>query len=104
MTNKPIPQFMLPDDLEAQYVNFARISHTASEFILDFSLLLPDGGQPKIDTRVVMSPMAVKLFLRALTENVARYESKFGEITLPLKHTLADELFRPNTNPDDEKE
>jgi hypothetical protein len=48
--------------------------------------------------------MAVKLFLRALTENVARYESKFGEITLPLKHTLADELFRPNTNPDEEKE
>lgn len=102
MTNKPIPQFELPDDLEAQYVNFVRISHTASEFVLDFSLLLPGVNAPTIDSRLVMSPVAAKLFLRAMGENLTRYEAKFGEITLPGKHSLADDLFRPNMNPDEE--
>jgi hypothetical protein len=102
MTNKPIPQFELPDDLEAQYVNFVRISHTASEFVFDFSLLLPGVITPTIDSRLVMSPIAAKLFLRAMGENLTRYEAKFGEITLPGKHSLADDLFRPNANPDEE--
>jgi hypothetical protein len=49
-----------------------------------------------------MSPIAAKLFLRAMGENLTRYEAKFGEITLPGKHSLADDLFRPNANPDEE--
>jgi hypothetical protein len=44
----------------------------------------------------------MKLFLHAMSENIKRYESKFGEISLPVKHTLADDLFRPNTSPEEE--
>ena len=100
MPNSPIPNFELPEDLEPKYVNFVRISHTAAEFILDFSLLLPGGGNPTVDSRLIMSPIAAKLFLGAFNENIKRYENKFGEIKLPGSHSLADELFRPNDNPE----
>ncbi len=100
MANKPLPELLLPDDLNPNYVNFVRITHTASEFVMDFSLLMPGVVKPSIDSRLVMSPIAVKLFLRALTDNFGRYEKKFGEITIPGKHTLADDLFQPNQTPE----
>jgi hypothetical protein len=104
MSNKPIPEFEVPDDLESKYVNFVRISHTLSEFVMDFSLLLPGTGKPTIDSRLIMSPIAAKLFLRAMSENLTRFEAKFGEIIIPGKHSLANDLFRPNPNPDEEKD
>ncbi len=102
MQKKSIPDLNLPEDLESQYVNFVRISHTASEFVLDYSLLLPGVKNPKVDSRLVMSPTAMKLFLHAMAENIKRYEAKFGEITLPGKQSLAEDLFRPNMNPEEE--
>ncbi|MFU8827149.1 MAG: DUF3467 domain-containing protein [Brevefilum sp.] len=99
MPQKPLPNIELPDGLEPQYVNFVRIAHTASELIMDFSLLLPGIAQPQVDSRLVMSPTAAKLFLRALTENLKRYEANFGEISVPGSHTLADDLFRSNDQP-----
>lgn len=102
MPKQSIPNIELPDDLESKYVNFVRISHTASEFILDYSLLLPGVKQPQVDARLVMSPTAAKLFLRAITENIKRYEAKFGEINIPQTHSLADDLFRPNNSPEEE--
>jgi len=101
MQKKSIPDLDLPEDLVSKYVNFVRISHTASEFVMDYSLLLPGVKNPKVDSRLVMSPTAVKLFLLAMSENIKRYESKFGEITLPRKHSLADDLFQPNTDPEE---
>lgn len=102
MPKQPIPNIELPDDLAAKYVNFVRISHTASEFILDYSLLLPGVQKPEVDARLVMSPTAAKLFLGAITENIRRYEAKFGEIQIPKTHSLADDLFRPNTPPEED--
>jgi hypothetical protein len=99
MPQKNIPNLDLPEDLESKYVNFVRISHTASEFVMDFSLLLPGTEKPSVDSRLVMSPIAVKLFLRAMMENLSRYEAKFGEIGVPGKHSLADDLFRPGDGP-----
>lgn len=100
MSKQPIPNLEVPEDLEPNYVNFVRISHTASEFLMDFSLLLPGVETPQVDSRLVMSPTAIKLFLHALIDNLKRYEAKFGEISLPGKHTLADDLFRPNNKPE----
>jgi hypothetical protein len=96
MAQNPIPNIELPDDLAPNYVNFVRISHTASEFVFDFSLLLPGTQKPNVDSRLVMSPTAAKLFLQAMAENLSRYESKFGDISIPGKQTLADDLFKPN--------
>lgn len=100
MPSKPLPELHVPEDLVPNYVNFVRISHTASEFVMDFSLLMPGVSKPSIDSRLVMSPIAAKLFLRAMADNLSRYEKKFGEITIPGKHSLADDLFRPNQSPE----
>ncbi len=70
MPNHPLPDFEIPDDLESKYVNFVRISHTAAEFVLDFSLLLPGGGQPSVDSRLIMSPQPPKLFRGAFAETL----------------------------------
>jgi hypothetical protein len=84
----------LPDDLEPVYSNLARISHTPSELAVDFARILP--GQKKIPVlvRVLLSPVGAKLLLRALAENIARYEAAFGEIRLPGDTGLAGDLFR----------
>jgi hypothetical protein len=51
-----------------------------------------------------MSPLGAKLLLRALSENIKRYESSFGEISVPGSHTLADYLFRPGPPDEETKE
>lgn len=93
-------QVKIPEDLEPRYVNVAYITHTASEFLMDFVTLLPGVGSPKVNTRLILSPLAMKLLQRALNENLKRYEDKFGEIKIPHGSTLADELFRGTGNPD----
>ncbi|MFA7407483.1 MAG: DUF3467 domain-containing protein [Anaerolineaceae bacterium] len=100
MTQKPIPNLEIPQDLESKYVNFVRIAHTVSEFVLDFSLLLPGVTKFEVNSRLMMSPTAAKLFLQALTENLKRYETNFGKITIPGSHSLADDLFRPIDPPE----
>jgi hypothetical protein len=96
MSNQPPhpPEFVVPPDLEAAYTNIARIMHTPAELIFDFAALLPGAGGPKVVSRLVMSPVAAKLFYRALGENLSRYESVFGEIATPGDPNLAGDLFR----------
>ena len=89
----------LPDDLKVTYANMVRVAHTPGEFILDFSSILPGDTKPKVSARVVMAPLGLKLLLKALAENITRYETNFGEIKLPDSHTLADDLFNNTANP-----
>ncbi len=85
----------IPEDLNPVYVNLARISHSPSELVFDFALMVPSTMPPKVQTRVLMSPLSAKLFHRALGENLSKYESKFGEIKIPGGTTLAENLFKP---------
>ncbi len=89
-------QVQIPEDLEPRYVNLAYISHTAAEFIMDFVSMLPGVTNPKVNTRLVLSPLAMKLLQGAFNDNVKRYEDTFGEIKVPHGTSLADELFRGN--------
>ena len=73
----------LPADLEAIYANFALITHTASEVIMDFARVLPNTPKAKIHARLIMTPMNAKLLHRALGENLSRFEQQFGEIKTP---------------------
>jgi Protein of unknown function (DUF3467) len=93
------PILELPADLELVYANLARISHSPADIVLDFAHLLPGEPKAKIRSRVVMTPLSAKLLVKALTENIARYETAFGEISLPVNTTLADNLFRPFQQP-----
>lgn len=99
------PPLEIPSDLEVEYVNLVRISHTPSELVFDFARLLPGSLPGKVKSRIVMSPLGAKLFFRALTENLSKYEAAFGEIKLPGSSSLAEHLFRPNnpSEPPDEK-
>ncbi|MDD3828681.1 MAG: DUF3467 domain-containing protein [Anaerolineaceae bacterium] len=81
---RPI-QVELPAELEATYSNFAMISHSASETIVDFARVLPNAPKTKIYARIIMTPMNAKLLHRALGENLAKYEDKYGEIQAPNK-------------------
>ena len=93
------PVLELPADLETIYANLARIAHSPADIVIDFAHLLPGEARAKIRSRVVMTPLSAKLLVKALTENLARYEAAFGEINLPSNNSLADNLFRPFQQP-----
>lgn len=103
MSNQPpkpnIPQhppLEIPAGLEAEYVNLVRIAHSPAELIFDFAHLVPGTGSARVRSCLVMSPLGAKLFHRALSENLAKYEAAFGEIVVPGDPSLANLLFRPN--------
>ena len=96
------PQMEMHQDLEPVYSNLARISHSPADFVIDFAQALPGELKASIRARVLMSPLSAKLLLRALAENIARYEANLGEITIPTN--LADNLFRPFQPPEHPKE
>lgn len=95
-----LPPLEIPPDLRIEYVNLVRIAHSPSELVFDFAQLLPGGQSVQVKSRVVMSPLGAKLLFRALQENLAKYESAYGEINIPRESTLADQLFRPPAPPD----
>ncbi len=68
------------DEQTAQgvYINLAMITHNETEFVFDFLFLQPQTPQAKVRARVITSPIHAKRFLRALEDNVNKYESKFG--------------------------
>lgn len=100
-----LPPLVIPEDLSAIYINLVRIAHSPSELVFDFAHALPGVTPTRVLARVVMSPLGAKLFHRALTENLSRYEAAFGEIQVPGAKSLADFLFRspPATDEPDEK-
>ena len=67
---------------EGIYSNLVLIAHSPSEFIVDFARVLPGSPKAKIYARIVMTPQHVKLLLRALEENIKKFEEKFGEIKI----------------------
>jgi hypothetical protein len=96
-----MPPLEIPPELAVEYVNLVRISHSPSELVFDFAQMLPGSSPAQVQSRIVMSPLGAKLFQRALAENLAKYESAFGEISVPGGGTLADHLFHPPNPPED---
>ena len=94
------PTLEIPPGLDTVYSNLARISHSPADIVIDFAHLLPSDTNAVVKARVLMSPLSAKLLLRALTENLSRYEASFGEINVPVNTSLAEHLFRPHQTPD----
>jgi hypothetical protein len=65
---------------EGIYSNLAIINHSASEFVVDFVTLMPGVPKAKVKSRIVLTPQHAKRFLKALGENIHRYELTNGEI------------------------
>jgi hypothetical protein len=67
---------------EGIYANMVLIAHTGAEFVMDFARAMPGVPNTKVHSRIVMTPQHLKGFLKALEENVERYEARFGEIKI----------------------
>ena len=65
---------------EGTYANLAIITHSSSEFVMDFIRMMPGVPKAKVKSRVVMTPEHAKRLMRALADNVSKYEANFGLI------------------------
>ncbi len=65
---------------EGIYSNLAIITHSQSEFVLDFIKLMPGVPKAKVKSRIVLTPQHAKRLAKALAENVQRFENTHGKI------------------------
>ena len=68
---------------QGHYSNLAIISHSTSEFIIDFATVLPGVQKARVKSRIILTPEHAKRLLRSLQENIVRYESNVGKIEIP---------------------
>ncbi len=67
-------------EAEGIYSNLAIITHSPAEFVVDFTRVLPGVPKARVLARIIMTTQHAKLLLHALQDNIAKFESKFGEI------------------------
>ena len=81
-------QVELPQEVaQGEYANFAIITHSSSDFIIDFARVLPGLPKAQVKSRVILAPEHAKRLLGALQENIVRYEREFGAIKIPQQET-----------------
>ena len=77
-------QIELKDEVaQGIYANLAIITHSTSEFILDFVRIMPGLPKAGVQSRIVMTPENAKRLLFALQDNIVKYEKNFGQIKMP---------------------
>ena len=76
-------QIELKEDVaQGIYANLAVITHSSSEFIVDFVRVMPGLPKAGVQSRIILAPEHAKRLLRALEENISKYERMFGPIRL----------------------
>lgn len=83
-------QIELKEDVaQGTYANLAVITHSSSEFIVDFIRVMP--GMPKagVQSRIVLAPEHAKRLLRALEDNISKYERSYATIRMPDEQPLS---------------
>ena len=75
---KQIEVSLSADVAEGKYSNFVVITHSENEFVMDFMSMLPHMPQTKVQSRIIMSPIAAKRFYAAFTENMRKYDETHG--------------------------
>ncbi|AXG72832.1 DUF3467 domain-containing protein [Flavobacterium arcticum] len=66
---------------EGTYSNLAIINHSSSEFVVDFVAMMPGAPKAKVKSRIVLTPQHTKRLLKALGENINRFETAHGKIS-----------------------
>ncbi len=75
---------------EGTYANLAIITHSHAEFVIDFVNVMPGTPKSKVKSRIIFTPQHAKRFMKAMTENIQKYEAVNGaikdleEIQLPM--------------------
>lgn len=72
-----------PETAKGNYSNLAVISHSSSEFVVDFARVSPGFKQPEVCDRIILAPEHAKRLLFALQDNIGKYEQMFGPIKMP---------------------
>jgi hypothetical protein len=71
----------LPEEIaEGIYANLAIISHSPTEFVVDFIRAMPNMPQARVKSRIILTPEHAKRLLSALADNVRKFEQQFGNI------------------------
>ena len=65
---------------EGEYANLAIITHSHAEFVIDFVNVMPGTPKSKVKSRIIFTPQHAKRFMKALAENVQRFEQANGPI------------------------
>lgn len=68
------------DVAHGNYANLAVITHSHAEFIVDFISMMPGTPKARVKSRIILAPQHAKRLLKALNENVRKFESQHGEI------------------------
>lgn len=67
---------------EGIYSNFVIITHSNSEFVVDFARMLPGANKAKVFSRILMTPQHAKALLGTLENNIKKFEGEHGEIKM----------------------
>ncbi|MEX0929418.1 MAG: DUF3467 domain-containing protein [Balneolales bacterium] len=84
--NKKIEIELTKEEASGTYSNLVMITHSASEFILDFIAVMPGLPKAKVQKRMILTPEHAKRFSNALRDNLKRYEELHG--TIPAKNKV----------------
>ena len=96
-------QIELPEAVaQGTYANLAILTHSTSEFILDFVSVMPGMPKANVQSRVIMTPEHAKRLMYALQDNIVKYEQNFGKIVMPEEQAQqqqsGNKTFVPNMN------
>ena len=69
-------------EAEGIYSNLAIITHSPAEFIIDFTRIVPGVPKAKVLSRIITTPQHAKMLMKALKENIDKFEARFGEIRI----------------------
>ena len=65
---------------EGTYANLVIITHSHAEFVIDFVNVMPGTPKSKVKSRIVLTPFHAKRFMKALVENINKFEATSGTI------------------------
>lgn len=83
LNNENQIQIELSDEIaQGTYSNLAIISHSSSEFVIDFVRIVPGTPKAKVKSRIILTPEHAKRLLMALKDNIDKFESVNGTITV----------------------
>ena len=68
------------DMAEGNYANLAIITHSHAEFVIDFVNVMPGTPKSKVKSRIIFTPQHAKRFMKAMIENISKYEAVNGQI------------------------
>jgi Protein of unknown function (DUF3467) len=67
-------------EAEGIYSNLAIITHSPAEFVIDFTRIVPGVPKARVLARIITTPQHAKMLLKALKDNIEKYEARFGEV------------------------